>query len=108
MPRNKGIGYKRKRKAVPSAPNEVTADKEDDPEEKEPEKPEFDAEVVEEGQLVVSHVVPALLELTLTLAGVALVHGDDFEAVFWKLGPRIVRLTLPHGEARAHATRCEE
>ena len=48
MPRNKGIGAKRKRKAVPSAPNEVTPDKEDDPEEKEPKKPEFDAEVVEE------------------------------------------------------------
>ena len=34
MPRNKGVGAKRKRKAVPSAPNEVTAN-EDEPEEEE-------------------------------------------------------------------------
>ena len=34
MPRNKGVGATRKRKAVPSAPNEVTAN-EDEPEEEE-------------------------------------------------------------------------
>ena len=51
MPRNKGIGAKRKRKAVTSAPKEVTPDKEDEPEvaeEEETEEPEFDDEVIEE------------------------------------------------------------
>ena len=45
MPRNKGIGAKRKRKAVTSTPKEVTPDKEDEPEvaeEEEAEKPQFD------------------------------------------------------------------
>ena len=51
MPRNKGIGAKRKRKAVTSTPKEVTPDKEDEPEvaeEEEAEKLEFDDEVIEE------------------------------------------------------------
>jgi len=64
MPRNKGVGAKRKRKAVPSAPNEVTADKEDDPEEKEPETPEFDAEVIEEAvDTVMDTVIEKMIDV---------------------------------------------
>ena len=107
MPRNKGIGAKRKRKAVTSTPKEVTPDKEDEPdvaEGEEAETPEFDDEVIEEAtDTVMDTLIEKMIDIdSMVETQVFRLHKREIQAAAAREA-----IDLKFGSGR-NAQRCEE